>query len=313
MLMVMNTDELPLPPLPIEEADRAMDSLLSPSYDINPHGDPYLDIGPHLGKLPYNRASFAASNRWHIRNRWRCRKPGWRSIEEIWHNPPDQLKDMIQSGSDNKKIISYLKIRSYVASQFNPHVAACLYDMLCPPGGTVLDPCAGWGDRLAAAMGCGTVGKYTGYDANSLLQEGYRSQIQRYGSDLFSVEHTAFEDVEVSENTVDLVFTCPPYYLAELYSVDPKQSSYRYPRYDEWRDGFYSVLIENSCKFLKIGGYLALAVSKGNYGTDSTCYDLVGDAVSVAASLPIDFLGYMTYPLGHIKTEPILLWRRHGR
>lgn len=309
----MNTNTLPLPSLPIEEADRAMDSLLYPSYDVCSDEDPYPDIGTHLGKLPYSRASFSASNRWHIRNRWKCRKPGWRSIEEIWHNPPDQLKDMIQAGSDDKKIVSYLKIRSYVASQFNPHVAACLYDMLCPVGGTVLDPCAGWGDRLAAAMGCGTVGKYIGYDANPLLQEGYESQIQRYGSNLFSVEYAAFEDVEIEEGKVDLVFTCPPYYLAELYSVDPKQSSYRYPEYSKWLNRFYATMIENSCKSLKKDGYLALAVSNGEYGTDSSRYDLVGDAIAAAALLPMDFLGYMTYPLGHLKTEPILLWRRHGR
>ena len=102
-----------------------------------------------------------------------------------------------------RKLIS---LRKYICSQFRPSSAKALYDLFEPV--SVLDPCSGWGDRLAGAFASTTVLNYTGIDPNSRLIQGYGDQITTYHS--FSPMKAKMisqgaEDVELTDS-YDLVF-----------------------------------------------------------------------------------------------------------
>jgi len=289
---------LPLPTL--DQADAAMASLATTNWTPDQ-------------PLPTTLTSFRASSHWHLRSRWLCRKPRWRSVAEIWQNPPPPLRAALDDPNTTKQdLLRKLRSYSYVASQFNPYAAAAIYNFFCPPGGTVLDPCAGWGDRLAAALGSTMVGRYVGFDANAALQPGYQAQIDRYGSDgvPHSVTHAAFEDVTVPEEAFDLVFTSPPYVRAEIYSADPEQSSYRYPNYQAWKDGFLTPLINAAWKALKPGRCLVLNVAPGHHDLGKIYCDLPADCLSIAAKTGFTLCGSTVLPLAHRKQEPVLIWRK---
>lgn len=299
---MLNHRPFPYPEVPVEVADDAMSRIgLATVVGIPApsHADSSRTLGPCLGVLPAERWAFKASGRWHIKARCRCRKASWRSMEEVWHRPPDTLKGMIESGADDTKLYAALRRFGYAASQFNPYTAAYIYSTLCPPGGKVLDPCAGWGDRLAAALSCHQVASYHGFDANGWLQEGYTAQVNRYGNTDYTVQHAAFEDVHLT-NKYDVAFTSPPYGWEEIYSTHEEQSTYRYQDIEEWFNRFLYPLIYKCSDALNDGGYLTLNLPKGA---------LMYRALDVS---PLEYLGHWIYLIGREKTEPVLLWRKHG-
>ena len=117
------------------------------------------------------------------------------------------------------------------ANQFPPYVAAQLLKKASAIH--VLDPFAGWGDRLVAAAAAPGVFSYTGIDANEELKAPY-AELKRMLPDNF-VTNMSFgvpaESVDYSELKYDTVLSCPPYYLREQYKHMPK-----YANYDDFMD-----------------------------------------------------------------------------
>lgn len=63
---------------------------------------------------------------------------------------------------------------------FKCHLASALYTVL---GGTrILDPCAGWGDRLLGAMGTVAVSRYLAFDPNPALVPAHGGMIEAFGA-----------------------------------------------------------------------------------------------------------------------------------
>jgi hypothetical protein len=98
------------------------------------------------------------------------------------------------------------------ASNFRPTIAKWVYQKYCPPGGSVLDPCAGYGGRLMGAF-CSHVGYYTSTDPNVNTYEGnkrlYSHLVEAAGENPFPKVYfmnTPFEDL-IPSMVNDLVFT----------------------------------------------------------------------------------------------------------
>jgi len=205
---------------------------------------------------------------------WKAHRKGRRSPWQVFHDD-DKLRKAIRGCIRYRGGISEAKLRAELQTfggvhNFRASVAKAVVDRWCAPGGTVLDPCAGWGGRLLGTLCSQRAVHYEGVDASLATVRGLR----RFGHKLeeneqvratCAVSHAAFEDWEPT-GRFDLVFTSPPYFDAEWYSNDSGQSAVRYATYSEWLESFLRVLVEKSWALLKPGGRLALNVADaGSY------------------------------------------------
>jgi tRNA G10 N-methylase Trm11 len=136
----------------------------------------------------------------------------------------------------------------YVApSQFKPYVANFLIKKFKPK--TILDPSAGWGDRLLAAMANDV--NYIGIDTNKDLRKPYEEMIKFYPTKskiLMLFEPS--ENVNFSKFNYDMVFTSPPFENLERYK--------HMKEYDNFIEEFFIPVLKNSFKYLKEGGVMVL-------------------------------------------------------
>ncbi len=140
----------------------------------------------------------------------------------------------------------------------------------------VYDPCAGYGGRCLGALAAANDRplRYIGTDPNTehwispdrsrydVLADYYRSAVnQRFYA---SVETYCSGSEEVHRipafqkhrGQIDLVFTSPPYFCAEIYSREATQSANKFRTYDAWRDGFLRPTLRTCVEYLKPGGVL---------------------------------------------------------
>ena len=105
-------------------------------------------------------------------------------------------------------------------SVFKPWVASGVYDKFLPNGGTVYDPCIGWGGRLIGTMNRDI--RYIGSDLNSNSVKN-TSSIDDFLSSYLSTDNMFFQ-IDASKVTrdmlpekIDMIFTSPPYDDTETY------------------------------------------------------------------------------------------------
>lgn len=211
----------------------------------------------------------------------------------------------------------FVRAMTYTAGQFNPGIAKAI--MREVKATRVFDPCAGWGDRLAAALASHDVIEYMGVDPNTSLAAGYVEQVAMAGRDGFRVVTDAVEDVRgIPEGHFDLAFTSPPYFDTEIYSADEKQSCNRYPSREKWVPGFLVPMLVAAVKAVRQGGHIVINVADNDRGGAgprrvSLCrlvmdvmYDLTGTDPLWVWGLRLTHRPYSTTAW----CEPILVWRK---
>ncbi|HEX3127423.1 MAG TPA: hypothetical protein VH394_08840 [Thermoanaerobaculia bacterium] len=151
-------------------------------------------------------------------------------------------------------------------SNFRPTAAKALYETWSGDGDPVLDFSAGYGGRL---LGCAPLRRaYVGVDPCADQVRGLQAMIETLGR-LADVQARAdivprcAEDVlpGLADASFPLVFSSPPYFDAERYSVEPTQSYLRHPRYEEWVERFLGTVIAESARVLSPGGHLLINVA----------------------------------------------------
>ena len=88
-----------------------------------------------------------------------------------------------------------------------------------------LDPCAGWGDRLAGAMLSGVVDEYHGidpWDVSNSTCEGVCAALRPRSNLTVNLYQRGAQDESAQWPDAELVFTSPPYAGLECYGVDSK-------------------------------------------------------------------------------------------
>jgi hypothetical protein len=130
---------------------------------------------------------------------------------------------------------------------------------------SILDFSAGWGDRLIAAIVSGAE-RYVGYDPNDRLIRGHREIINGLAEfsarGQYEVRPEPFETSQWKGNeTFDLVFTSPPYFTFEQYSMDPTQSAIAYPEYEDWLVSFLYRSLSKSWAVLREKGHMAIHIA----------------------------------------------------
>lgn len=127
----------------------------------------------------------------------------------------------------------------------------------------ILDPCAGWGDRLVAAIGHDAE-RYLGFDPNTALIPGHRGIVEEQGGaqhERFKVVCAPFEDALLGGQKFDLVFTSPPFWDLEIYSDEDTQSTKRYDTYESWRMNFLFPMLAKAWSALERGGHMVIHIT----------------------------------------------------
>lgn len=150
-------------------------------------------------------------------------------------------------------------------NQFRPMLARQLLLQYRPR--CVLDFCAGWGGRLAAAMSLDV--EYIGFDSNPELRPAYDAMVQlvQPGARV-RMRYCDSAGVDFSKYTYDMVLTSPPYMtyshnrnrLTELYRNMPV-----YKNRAEFNQRFLHRVVRNAFEHLQPGGIFALNVSTDMY------------------------------------------------
>jgi len=189
------------------------------------------------------------------------------SFSDVWREN-SVFRELIMS-SENQEETKWKLEGEYgyrLATNFMPMYAKSIFEYF--DAKNVLDPCAGWGDRMAGALSSRCVRRYVGFDPNKNLMNGYKHILRDFGSGVrdenknmiefdngYVIYNMLFEDGDclLSGSIFDFAFTSPPFFDFEDYGE-------YMPKYTDWIDEFYKPLFELTHKYLKIGGVFAVYV-----------------------------------------------------
>ena len=195
--------------------------------------------------------------------------------------------------------------QGYTPSQFLPSVAKALIQKY--KASSVLDPFAGWGDRLVGFLASDAM-QYYGVDNNPALLFGYKQAHQQYAPDkqvrcicADSRDESSWEHAPAS----DLVLTSPPYAHYEQYRFCRPPAG----EVSDWTREFLIPILRLSCSRLRVGGRLILHLN--NVKIRRTILYLIDEAIR-----QIDWLSFeggigLFGKARNIKhAEPLLIWRK---
>ena len=230
---------------------------------------------------------------------------------------------------DNKEKIFPKGVRTFTTgvvvqtTNFSPSVAKYLYQRFTnhlkdQKRIVVFDPCSGFGGRLMGAL---TVASdrplhYVGNDPNpynfisDLNVSRYEYLGQFYKNNVKQKNHLTYEffqdcaeelhknkAFQKYKNKIDLVFTSPPYFNAEIYFGDKTDSSVRYPRYEDWRDKFLRRTLETCVSYLKKDGILIWNIADMNDHQTNKMMPLEADTIEILESLNMKYVDKLKYVL----------------
>lgn len=192
---------------------------------------------------------------------------------EVWKTNKRFRNAIIKSANPNEEKWTLSRQYGYkIATTFMPIYAKAVYQYFGNPT-IVLDPCSGWGDRLLGAE-VGGVQKYIGFDPNGALRLGYSKIMDVLGHSLteLSENHMAFSNsyeihsqpfeigaVNMPSESVDFIFTSPPFFDYEIYSENN-------PMYSDWITEFYEPLFVQCARIIKTGGYVCMYIGDTSAG-----------------------------------------------
>lgn len=275
--------------------------------------------------IVYNKAS----NYFHQEGRFKASGSGHPSPYEMWYT--DKVKGVLRAlytlekydRIATKELQTCVRLRGYVCSQFNVGVAKSIYTMFNAKN--VLDFSSGWGDRLCGFYASKNTKSYIGIDPNTSLHPLYNKQVEMYQK-FVPNKTTKFicdgaENVLLDKDSVDLVFTSPPYFDCEKYTDESTQSYKKFDNIDLWLEGFLFKALQNAYHALQTGGHLVINIADTNKGQIKIC-DRMNDyieslgckyvkAISMKMSRrPNLIVNGSNKADGDVFVEPIWIWEK---
>ena len=241
-----------------------------------------------------------------LRHIWDARSYGSQSPVELFSDPRT-LRELIRFVLKMGEVPNANRLRGALrfwkksgVYNFRPSAAKALVDRYCISGGTVLDPCAGYGGRLLGTILSRSHPRYIGFEPAIDTREGLNrlhkwicSYLPVFG-DKVDIRATPAEDAEYPKD-VDMVLTSPPYWKRETYANEATQSGARFETYDAWLHGFWRKVLEKSLNALHPGGWLVVNVDDFNLGGRD--YPLIEDTRRIVADLGWGRGSLLTYAL----------------
>ena len=235
------------------------------------------------------------------------------SFTEVWYRS-SALRCILSKSEDREELKWKLGKRfGYrMATNFVPMYAKSIYEYFNAEN--VLDPCAGWGDRMVGALSSKCIKSYVGFDPNLNLIPGYKKIIYDFGhkmleenktsvrfSNGYVIHNTRFEEGSslISDCVFDFAFTSPPFFLMEHYG--------KYmPEYNDWIYEFYKPLFEITHAHLKKNCFFAINLNDSGAGRVE--FFMLNEVPKIT-SFVMDFrIGYISGSSG--KRKNIFVFRR---
>ena len=173
------------------------------------------------------------SNYWSEKQRLIANVKGSKNLFDVWANEKERKEitakseELMVSPRDAMMTMGYRECNT-----FNPLIMAQVFKNYFHDQDlsdvTMLDPSAGWGDRLIGALALG-IGHYLAFDPNKYMHPVYNKIANDLGEDTkVTLYDTRFK--KINGFTVDIVFTSPPFFDYELYPGSEKDVAVPYSK-----------------------------------------------------------------------------------
>ena len=205
----------------------------------------------------------------------------------------DILKKAIKVYLDSGKTIhnlrtlffSYARLYYDTPINFSPMRAKIIYEHYCPKNGVIYDYSAGYGGRMLGALGSQQNFTYIAVEPNRNTYNNLKT-LGNYitktlnKSNCYNIYNLCSEKFQLKSESVDFVFSCPPFFKKELYSDEITQSTNNYPEYKDWLENYVRPTIHNSYNALKEQGVYGVDIL--NYSYCGKTYPLIEDWIKIA-------------------------------
>ena len=157
-------------------------------------------------------------------------------------------------------------------------------------GDKVVDPFSGHATRMTACFRMGR--NYTGYDVsekfvelnNKIVSNLTKNSLTKENLPVLVMRHQTSEFMVESSDSVDYIFSCPPYWDIENYGVQPHQLA-NIKNYKRFLEAMVRVM--TSCaRILKHGRYFCLVIA--DFRKDSTFYPFHSDLIRLGLQIGFD-------------------------
>lgn len=183
---------------------------------------------------------------------------------------------------------------------------------------TILDFSTGWGDRIIGFL-ASNADVYYGFDPNPCLYKGYQKILKYFNPEnkkQVKLHMMPFEEVANDKNlmdelkeSIDGVYTSPPYFVIEKYTKHKNQSISNYTDEKLWYDLFLKKAIDISIHSLKINGYLILNINQKH---DNNYIEKMISYINDMSEMK--YLGIIAYSTPELKNgQPIFIWQKYNR
>ena len=205
----------------------------------------------------------------------------------------DILKQAIRSYLDSGKTInnlrtlffSYARLYYDTPVNFSPMRAKIIFEHYCPKNGTIYDYSAGYGGRILGALCSQQNFKYIAVEPNSntyynLKRLGAYIEKALNKENSYNIYNLCSEKFQPQSESIDFIFSCPPFFKKEVYSNEITQSIHSYPEYQDWLENYVRPTVRNSFIALKEKGVYGVDIL--NYTYCGKTYTLIEDWIRIA-------------------------------
>jgi hypothetical protein len=199
----------------------------------------------------------------------------------------------------------------------------------------ILNPCAGWGDRLIGFMAARGIRAVIDIDPNRELGPKYdaiekwaRPKLREsFSREYFDRPYEDIDDQELLDALIrnihsngnirfDLALIAPPYFDLEVYVPDdPAQSIVRYNTFERWFNNFLIPSIMKCGRLVRVGGIVALVINQAPVARRNRNAQFLRRMIrAVSRNESMKYLGVISY--AEVRGEqlrspqPIWFWQR---
>lgn len=202
----------------------------------------------------------------------------------VWH-------EKLQAKGITPEISKFMAVRNksvrgkdkFSVSKFPANIARRIYRFYTKELDTVFDPCAGHNSRMQSCFEENRI--YIGYDIskdymklnNEIKEKLYKQKTLIERKNYIELYNRSSTNIHLQDNSVDLIFTSPPYWDIEFYGEEPEQAGYK-KTYEQFLNIMKQIYLE-AYRILKPGKFCIINVN--DFRKDGIFYTYHGDTIKL--------------------------------